>query len=96
MQRRIEGVEGRRTLLAIIKILIASAAMGAVIVALLTFLPTYAPNLFNLDSLRTQAATVLAVGIPAVLVYFGLITLLRVQEVQILGGIIRARLGRRG
>ncbi len=77
------------------RIALASAAMGAVIWGLLYALPLWAPHIFTLDSLRGQAATVLAAGIPASLLYFALVSLLGVQEIRMLGGIIRARLGRR-
>lgn len=75
------------------RIALASAAMGGVIWGLLFALPTWAPSLFTLDSLRGQALTVVAAGLPAALLYFALISLLGVQEVRMLGGIIRARLG---
>ncbi len=79
------------------RIVLASALMGLTIWGLLLALPHLAPNVFTLDSLRGQALTVLAAGVPATLLYFALITLLGVQEVRMLGGIIRARLGgRRG
>ncbi|HEY8324704.1 MAG TPA: lipid II flippase MurJ [Ktedonobacterales bacterium] len=77
------------------RIALASAAMGALIVGLLTLLPQVAPAVFTLNGLRGQALTVLAAGIPAALLYFTLVSLLGVQEVRMLGGIIRARLGRR-
>lgn len=79
------------------RIALASAAMGALIVGLLTLLPQWAPAIFTLNGLRGQALTVLAAGIPAALLYFALVSLLGVQEVRMLGGILRARLGgRRG
>jgi putative peptidoglycan lipid II flippase len=79
------------------RIALASAAMGAVIWGLLALLPLWAPTIFTLDSLRGQALTVVAAGLPATLIYFALVSLLGVQEIRMLGGIIRARLGgRRG
>jgi putative peptidoglycan lipid II flippase len=79
------------------RIALSSAAMGAVIWGLLTLLPQWAPTVFTLDSLRGQALTVVAAGLPATLLYFALVSLLGVQEIRMLGGIIRARLGgRRG
>ncbi len=79
------------------RIALSSAAMGAVIWGLLTVLPAWAPNVFTLTTLRGQALTVVAAGLPATLVYFALVSLLGVQEIRMLGGIIRARLGgRRG
>jgi putative peptidoglycan lipid II flippase len=79
------------------RIAIASALMGGVIVGLLRLLPSLAPSVFTLDSLRGQVATVLAVGIPAAAVYFLIVTLLGMNEVRMLVSIVRARLsGRRG
>ncbi len=79
------------------RIALASAAMGGVIWGLLALLPQWAPTVFTLDSLRGQALTVVAAGLPAALIYFALVSLLGVQEIRMLGGIIRARLGgRRG
>lgn len=79
------------------RIILASALMGLTIWGLLVALPRLAPDVFTLDSLHGQALTVLAAGVPATLLYFALITLLGVQEVRMLGGIVRARLGgRRG
>ncbi|HEX8981588.1 MAG TPA: lipid II flippase MurJ [Ktedonobacterales bacterium] len=79
------------------RIILASALMGLTIWGLLLALPRLAPDVFTLDSLHGQALTVLAAGVPATLLYFALITLLGVQEVRMLGGIVRARLGgRRG
>jgi putative peptidoglycan lipid II flippase len=79
------------------RIALASVAMGGVIWGLLALLPLWAPTIFTLDSLRGQALTVVAAGLPATLIYFALVSLLGVQEIRMLGGIIRARLGgRRG
>jgi putative peptidoglycan lipid II flippase len=79
------------------RIALASALMGTVIWGLLIVLPQWQPTLFTLDSLRGQALTVLGAGVPAALLYFALVSLLGVQEIRMLGGIIRARLGgRRG
>ena len=78
------------------RIAIASALMGGTIIGLL-HLTSLAPSLFTLDSLRGQVATVLAVGVPAAALYFLVVTLLGMNEVRMLGGIVRARLGgRRG
>ena len=75
------------------RIALASAVMGGVIWGLLTILPQWQPTLFTLDSLRGQALTVVGAGVPATLIYFALVSLLGVQEIRMLGGIIRARLG---
>jgi hypothetical protein len=79
------------------RIALSSVAMGAVIWELLIMLPQWAPGIFTLTTLRGQALTVVAAGLPATLLYFALVSLLGVQEIRMLGGIIRARLGgRRG
>ena len=79
------------------RIALASALMGGVIVGLLRLLPSLAPTIFTLDGVRGQLATVLAVGAPAAALYFLVVTLLGMNEVRMLGGIVRARLGgRRG
>jgi putative peptidoglycan lipid II flippase len=79
------------------RIALASALMGGVIVGLLRLLPSLAPTIFTLDGVRGQLATVLAVGVPAAALYFLVVTLLGMNEVRMLGGIVRARLaGRRG
>ena len=78
------------------RIALASALMGGVIVGRCGCCPGCAP-VFTLDSLRGQVATVLAVGVPAAALYFLVGTLLGMNEVRMLGGIVRARLGgRRG
>ncbi|HEX9037340.1 MAG TPA: lipid II flippase MurJ [Ktedonobacterales bacterium] len=77
------------------RIALASAVMGAVIVGLSRLLTTVAPAVFSLDGLRGQLATVLAVGVPAAALYFLVISLLGMNEVRMLGGIARARLGAR-
>ncbi|HUY77374.1 MAG TPA: hypothetical protein VMV29_11430, partial [Ktedonobacterales bacterium] len=72
-----------------------AAAMWAVCWAGLHFLPPLAPHLFTLDNLRGQALTVILIGGAATAVYFGLIIAFRLEEVNMLGAVIRARLGRR-
>jgi putative peptidoglycan lipid II flippase len=72
------------------RIAVASVLMWGVIAGLLHLLPTLAPSLFTLDSFIGQAATVLAVGIPAAAIYFLTVSLLGMSEVRMLGGIVRA------
>jgi len=74
---------------------LACAAMWAVCWAGLHFLPQLAPHLFTLDNLRGQALTVILIGGAATTVYFALIVAFRLEEVNMLGAVIRARLGRR-
>jgi len=73
---------------------LAAAAMWAVCWAGLHFLPPLAPHLFTLDNLRGQALTVILIGGAATAVYFALIIAFRLEEVNMLGAVIRARLGR--
>ncbi len=74
---------------------LAAAAMWGVCLAGLRFLPMLAPRLFTLDTLRGQALTVILIGGAATAVYFALVILLRVEEVAMLGAVVRARLGGR-
>lgn len=83
----------RQTLPAILKIMIATAAMVAVVWALQTMMSGYA--LFSLRTLRGQIATTLIAGGGAVVVYFGAISLLKVEEIALLRGAVLAKMGRR-
>jgi len=83
----------RTTLPAILKIILATAAMVAVAWILQTVLGGYA--LFSLQTLRGQILTMLIAGVAAVVVYFGGISLLKVEEMTLLKQVVLARLGRR-
>ncbi len=74
---------------------LAAAAMWAVCWAGLRFLPSLAPHLFTLTNLRGEALTVVVIGGAATIVYFALIIAFRVEEINMLGAVVRARLGGR-
>ena len=77
------------------RIVLAAIAMGLVCWGGLVLLPHLSAHLFTLDNLRGQALTVILVGGVASVVYFALVAALRVEEVGMLSGIVRARLGGR-
>ena len=79
----------------IARITLAAIAMGLVCWGGLLLLPHLSASLFSLDNLRGQALTVILVGGAASVVYFALVAALRVEEVGMLAGIVRARLGGR-
>jgi putative peptidoglycan lipid II flippase len=72
------------------RILLAGAAMGLVIWLLLQVLP----GQFNADTLTGQVLGLVVAGGIGSILYFWLIHLLGIEEVRMLSGIIRARLGR--
>jgi len=77
MQRRIKGIEGRKTAMAVGKIILASIAMGAVCYGVSTGI-----NRLASDSFAARAANVLAsVGIGAAVFYAGA-SLLGVEELR--------------
>ncbi|MEO7001335.1 MAG: lipid II flippase MurJ [Ktedonobacterales bacterium] len=77
------------------RIVLAAIVMGLVCWGGLLLLPHLSASLFTLDNLRGQALTVILVGGAASLAYFALVAALRVEEVGMLAGIVRARLGGR-
>ncbi len=74
------------------RICLAAAGMAAVCWGLLQVLPRLSPSLFSLDHLSGQLLTVLLVGGAGAVVYFTLARLVGVDEVSLLGGILRSRL----
>ncbi|MGZ3675332.1 MAG: murein biosynthesis integral membrane protein MurJ, partial [Ktedonobacterales bacterium] len=78
------------------RIVVAAAAMGVVCVAAVAVLPSQLPGLFSLAHTPGRALTLIVAGALGVAVYFGLVTLLRVEEVRMIGGIVRSRLRGRG
>jgi putative peptidoglycan lipid II flippase len=76
-----------------VRILLAAAAMALVAWGALQVLPAALPSIFDPSETRGQAFTFLVAGGLATLVYLGGVLLLRVEEVHLLGGIIRSRLG---
>ncbi len=83
----------REVIPAVLKILVATAAMVAVAWGLQVLLGHTA--LFSLDRLLGQILTVVVVGAVAVGVYLSGVSLLRVEEIGLMKGIVLARLGRR-
>jgi hypothetical protein len=77
------------------RIALASAAMGALIWALLLTLPRLAPGVFSLATLPGEALTVAAVGLPAMLLYAALIAALGMPEARMLVDGVRAWLAHR-
>jgi putative peptidoglycan lipid II flippase len=75
------------------KLLLAAAIMVAVAWGLQVFLAPI--SFFSLTSFIGRLLTVLVVGFSAGFVYFGIVTLLKVEEVTMLKGVIMARLGKR-
>ncbi len=90
------GNLGMRYLMSgVARIVAAATAMGVVCVVAATVLPAQWPGLFSLAHTPGQAATFLVAGTLGVAVYFGLVTLLRVEEVRMVGGIVRNKLAGR-
>jgi putative peptidoglycan lipid II flippase len=75
------------------KLLLAAAIMVAVAWGLQVLLAPI--SLFSLTSFIGRLLTVLIVGVIAGFVYFAIVTLLKVEEVTMLKGVIMAKLGRR-
>lgn len=80
--------------LVLLKILLVTAAMVAAVLGL-QFLLGQVP-LFSLDTLIGKLLTVTIVGAAAVVVYLGGATLLKIEEIKLLKGVILAKFGRRG
>lgn len=74
------------------RIVAAAAAMGVVCVAAVALLPAQWPELFSLAHTPGRALTFVVAGGLGTAVYFGMVTLLRVEEVRLIGGIVRRRL----
>lgn len=83
----------RETLPALLKILVATAALIAVAWGVQVLLAHVA--LFSLDHLLGQLLTVIVAGGLAGAVYIGGVLLLRVEEVGMMKGVVLAKLGRR-
>lgn len=75
------------------RIALAALAMGIVSFGLLSLLPRLIPALASSGTLAT-ALTLLVAGGAGVAVYFALTRLLDLEELRLLGGIIRERFGR--
>jgi hypothetical protein len=77
----------------IAKLLLAAAIMVAMAWGLQVLLAPI--SLFSLTSFIGGLLTVVIVGIIAGFVYFGIVVLLKVEEVTMLKGVIMAKLGKR-
>jgi putative peptidoglycan lipid II flippase len=76
------------------RIALAALAMGALCAVVATLLPHLWPGVFALTRFRGQVLTVLVAGGLGVLLYFELAARLGVEEVRLLRGMLRAKLGR--
>jgi len=74
---------------------LAAAAMWGVCWTGMRFLPALAPHLFTLADLHGQALTVVVIGGAASVVYFALVALLRLEEVRMVGEIVRTKFNRK-
>ncbi|HLJ79856.1 MAG TPA: lipid II flippase MurJ [Ktedonobacterales bacterium] len=78
------------------RILVAAAVMAAICLAGLVYLPRWLPHVFAVQtSTLGELLTVLVAGGVGILAYFALVSLLGVEEVRMVGGIVRSRLGGR-
>lgn len=89
----IGSIHIRQMLPTVLKIAVATAAMIAVAWGLQMVLGHI--NLFSLDTFLGQLLTLVVAGGSAVVVYFGTVLLLKVEEVGMLKGAVLAKLGRK-
>ncbi len=94
LRRAIGPLSGEGLLTALGKICLASAIMGAICWGLLALVKPLA--LFNLDHFSGQLLTVILTAGTGTLVYFLLARFLGLQEIHLLGSIVRRKLGRAG
>ncbi len=87
MRRRIGGIEGGRTALAVIRILIASAVMGAV-----SWTVNHALAGIGNDSLTMRALNVLTSVLAGAAVFYLIAWFLRIRETRVAADIIKRRL----
>ncbi len=76
------------------RILLAAVAMALVAWGALQLLPRWAPAIFNLAGTGGRLAILVVAGGLASTIYFAAIAALRVEELRVAGGILRAKLGR--
>ncbi len=93
LRRAMGSLHIRTTIPAILKICLAAAFMAAAAWGVQLVLGHVA--LFSLDHLLGQLLTVIVAGGVATGVYLGLITLLKVEEINLVKGAVLAKLGRR-
>jgi putative peptidoglycan lipid II flippase len=96
LARAIGGLGLRALAGGLARISLAAVGMAGVCSGLLALLPQAAPALFSLQHSAGQLLTVLLVGGAGAGTYFALASWLRVEEVHLLGNIVRSRLGRGG
>ncbi len=77
-----------------LRICAAAAAMGVACAGLLVLLPRVAPTVFGQATVGSELATILVITAIGAAIYFGLVTVLGIDEVRILGGLVRRKLGR--
>ncbi len=78
------------------RILLAAVAMGLICWAGLQLLPEWLPVAFDLATVKGQLLTFVFAGALGSLAYFGLVNVLGVEEVRLVGNIVRSKLlGRR-
>jgi putative peptidoglycan lipid II flippase len=92
LRRAIGPLAGEGLLAALGKICLASAIMGVVCWGLLQLVGL--STLFNLQHFSGQLLTVVITAGGGALVYFALVHVFGLEEVRLLGGIVRRRLGR--
>lgn len=93
LRRAIGSLHVRTTIPALLKICASAVVMGGVAWGAMALLSHIA--LFSLDHLLGQLLTVIVAGGLATVVYFGAITLLKVEEINLVKGAILAKLGKR-
>ncbi|MGO8948233.1 MAG: murein biosynthesis integral membrane protein MurJ [Ktedonobacterales bacterium] len=77
------------------RIVLAALVMTLVCWGLLNLLPSALPHVFNTSKASGQALIFLVAGGAGSVAYFTLVSMLGVEEVRLVGSIIRSRIGRR-
>ena len=77
------------------RILLAALVMTIVCWVLLNLLPDAWPHVFNTGKTTGQALIFLVAGGAGSAAYFGLVSMLGVEEIKLIGSLIQGRLGRR-
>jgi len=93
LRRAIGSLHVRTTIPSLLKICVSALVMGLVAWGVMALLGHIA--LFSLDHLPGQLLTVIAAGGLACVVYFGVMTLLKVEELNLVKGAILAKLGKK-
>jgi putative peptidoglycan lipid II flippase len=77
------------------RILLAALVMAIICAVLVNLLPTALPHIFNTAKTSGQALIFLIAGGIGSAAYFAVVSLLGVEEVRLIGSIIRSRMGKR-